>query len=171
MRVVNTKRTPDGRLQVLVQGLGRLRLLNETRSEPFPKVDAQLLVDAEALVYAETALTNDGDDAAAAAGELGRLRTVSAVARELAWWRYDAAGFEDSEGVMPGLLLRFNATAAAERGGVEAVGTSAEEAASERVAEAKGAWSDVGAAAAAAVCTHRVSNPGLVALPYTIPFR
>ena len=37
MRVVNTKRTPDGRLQVLVQGLGRLRILNETRSDPFPE--------------------------------------------------------------------------------------------------------------------------------------
>jgi len=141
MRIVNTKRTPDGRLQVLVQGMGRLRILNETQSEPFPRVDAQLLIDAEALLRAEVDLA----DVAMGSREYSRLRTVNAVARERAWWAHDMAGFDDDTGVMPGALLRFNAS-------VDLAATRAFEAQEGelRLSEARAAWSDAGAQAAAA---------------------
>merc|ERR1719491_312000 len=68
MRVANTKRTSDGRLQVLAQGMGRLRIVKQTRSEPFPRVNAQLLVDAEALLRAESTLADTADAASTDAG-------------------------------------------------------------------------------------------------------
>ena len=189
MRVANTKRTSDGRLQVLVQGMGRLRIVEETRGTPYPRVDAQLLVDAEALLRAESTLAGtadaDGTDvctdaastkgmstdvgsdagtggsgaadgararlqrwrrAAAQARELDRLCLASAVARERAWWAYDAAGFCDEDGGrMPGTLVGFNASVS-----LHATCARAEADAVQRVAEAKGAWSTAGATAAAA---------------------
>ena len=150
MRVVNTKRTSDGRLQVLVQGLGRLRLLNETRREPYPRVDAQLMVDAEALLREERALVERPLAEIAiseplAAAELARLSLAGAVARERAWWAYDAAGFSDEGGGMPGELVPFDAAV-----GVEAPRVRAEERAAAAVEEASAAWSDAGAQAAAA---------------------
>ena len=184
MRVANTKRTSDGRLQVLAQGMGRLRVVEETRSAPFPLVDAQLLVDAEALLRAESTLADTADaastgvgtdtagtdagggagtggrDAAGGAGarlqrwrlaaadarELDRLCLTSALARERAWWAYDAAGFNDEDGGgMPGVLVGFNASV-----GLRATQARAEADAVQSVAEAKGAWSTAGATVAAA---------------------
>ena len=186
MRVANTKRTSDGRLQVLAQGMGRLRIVKETRSEPFPRVDAQLLVDAEALLRAESTLAGPADatstdvgtdtastdadsgsgagtggrDAAGGAGarlhrwrlaaadarELDRLCLTSALARERAWWAYDAAGFNDEDGGgVPGTLVGFNVSV-----GLQATRARAEADAVQRVVEAKGAWSSAGAAVAAA---------------------
>ena len=184
MRVANTKRTSDGRLQVLAQGMGRLRVVEETRSAPFPLVDAQLLVDAEALLRAESTLADTADaastgvgtdtadtdagggagtggrDAAGGAGarlqrwrlaaadarELDRLCLTSALARERAWWAYDAAGFNDEDGGgMPGVLVGFNASV-----GLRATQAHAEADAVQSVAEAKGAWSTAGATVAAA---------------------
>ena len=188
MRVVNTKRTSDGRLQVLAQGIGRLRIVNETQSKPFPRVDAQLLVDAEALLREEIALfptvpstsdaaaspdgssvgggaaggggTSSGGSAACGGGvpgggvaagftvgshEADRVCLASALARERAWWAHDAAGFEDADGVLPGVLMAFNRSV-----DVLACQTWAEEQAVTRVAEARDAWSEAGATAAAA---------------------
>ena len=84
--------------------------------------------------------------AAADARELDRLCLTSALARERAWWAYDAAGFNDEDGGgMPGLLVGFNASV-----GLRATQARAEADAVQRVAEAKGAWSTAGATVAAA---------------------
>lgn len=165
MRVANTKRTSDGRLQVLVQGLAKVRILNESRSEPFPRVDVQVQVDAEALVRAEVALSaaeeainprggggpdsadglKDDDVAAADANEWDRLCLASALAREREWWAYEAAGFDDAAGGgMPGRLVPLNSSVA-----VGATHRQAEESAAHAVAEAKDAWSNAGATVAA----------------------
>jgi len=145
MRVVNTKRTADGRLQVLVQGLGRLRILEEVQSAPFPRVDAQLVVDAEALLHAEPLVvprTTSRDDQLA---EHDRLCLVTALARDRAWWAFEAAGFDDDEsGAAPGALVPFNATA-----GLAATRRRAEREALRALAEARDAWAEGGAAAAA----------------------
>lgn len=149
MRVANTKRTSDGRLQVLVQGLGRLRILNETRSTPFPQVDAQLIVDAEALLRSEVRVgapsARDGArQANPGTREFERLYLTEALARERSWWAHDAPGFRDEDGRMPGVLLPFNSSVS-----VEAARALADEQAARRVADARDAWSEVGAAAAA----------------------
>ena len=148
MRVVNTKRTSDGRLQVLVQGLGRLRILEEVRSEPFPRVDAQLMVDAEALLHAETLVaprTARGGDGDQQRAEHDRLCLATALARERAWWACDAGGFEDAEsGAMPGALVPFSATV-----GVTATRRRAEREALRSLHEARDAWDEGGATAAA----------------------
>ena len=183
MRIVNTKRTSDGRLQVLAQGVGRVRILNETQSQPYPRVDAQLLVDAEALLREEAAVreavasadqsrdlrgpsdgaardgvardgtARDGTARDGTAKEpnpvdplvLQRLGLVSALARERAWWAYEVAGFEDGAGRMPGQLVPFNTSV-----DLAACQIAADELSARRVAEARAAWSRVGAAVAAA---------------------
>ena len=147
MRLVNTKRTADGRLQVLVQGLGKLRIINETRRDPFPRVDAQLVVDAEAIVREQAIVTENSvsGPGSASENELQRLCLSSALARERAWWAYDAAGFSDEEGVMPGMLVPFNLTVS-----LEATQAYAEEQSMLSLEEAREAWSDAGAQTAAA---------------------
>ena len=148
MRVANTKRTPDGRLQVLVQGLGRLRILNETTQEPFPRAEVQLMVDAEALLCEERGLAEERKRAGIGpltASETRRLCLVRALARERAWWAFDAAGFSDDSGDMPGELISFNGSVS-----VEATITSADEHATSNSVEALAAWSEEGARAAAA---------------------
>ena len=71
---------------------------------------------------------------------------TSALARERGWWAYDAAGFNDEDGGgMPGMLVGFNSSV-----GLQATQARAEADAVQRVAEAKGAWSDAGATVAAA---------------------
>ena len=168
MRIVNTKRTADGRLQLLVQGVGVLRILEEASAAPFPRVHAQLTVDAEALLRADghvarrtppTSATapvtgrqcaddDDGttqyDGASEGARSVARLRLASALASERAWWAYEAAGFDDGDGRMPGTLVAFDRSAC-----VRAVRVAAEARASRALCEARGAWSEAGAAAAA----------------------
>ena len=68
------------------------------------------------------------------------------MARERAWWAYDAAGFNDEDGGgVPGTLVGFNVSV-----GLQATRARAEADAVQRVVEAKGAWSSAGAAVAAA---------------------
>ena len=152
MRVVNTKRTSDGRLQVLVQGLGKMRILNETRSAPFPRADVQLQVDAEAILHAETAILADTstqatNGTAEGAANIYRMCLASALARDSAWRTYDAAGFDDEAngGGIPGRLVPFNTTV-----GTPATHSFAEAAAVRAAAETRDAWSEAGAASASA---------------------
>jgi len=95
MRIVDAERREDSRLAIVVQGLGRVRVLEETQKEPYARASVQLLPDDEIIAsyYSKAKELIQGDEGPAEVKGLeGWIHTISqaaAVASEEGWREFE----------------------------------------------------------------------------------
>jgi len=102
MRVVSAERTADSRLTCVVQGLARVRVIEQTQKEPYARATVQLVPDdelsracyplANALLKGSSADVSDsGGGGGAADWWVHTVAHAAAVSTELEWLEYEAA--------------------------------------------------------------------------------
>ena len=102
MRVVGAERREDSRLTCVVQGLARVRVLEQTQQAPYVRATVQLLPDAEltmscyplanALLKGSSADVSDsGGGGSAADWWVHTVAHAAAVSSEIKWLQFEAA--------------------------------------------------------------------------------
>ena len=94
MEIVGVERDPaGGRIELLVQGLGRGVILRETtQNTPYPRADVQWLPDSEQLIDAEACLAKhlrEAENSPPAAGRRLQMRVAAAVGEDACWREYE----------------------------------------------------------------------------------
>lgn len=127
MRVIYSRREPDQRLTLVVQGVARASVTRETQALPYMRADVQILPDSESLLAASisvrrhlraaseasAASPSPADPDAAGPSVRRRLTMAVAVAEAEACAPYEALSFSaETDGSMAP-LCQFNASRAA----------------------------------------------------------
>ncbi len=153
MRIVVAKRLEDSRLYMVVQGLARVRVLEQTQKEPYARASVQLLQDAEITAsYYPTATTElmgipeerlgPGvalhQDRAACERWVHTVSHAAAVAAELEWIKYEVSTSLPIRGPIP-QLTSFDGQAGMEK----KIAGRAEESGVQAIKAAKGMVRDL----------------------------